>query len=84
MRDFKNAALGLLGLAAVAAASDVHDLKQDTFEPFVKEHDLVLAECEWLIYPTAVLNVVRSLTRIFKRSLRGTFLKQIKFGELVD
>jgi hypothetical protein len=31
--------------AALAAASDVHDLKTDTFEPFIKEHDLVLAEC---------------------------------------
>lgn len=46
MRNF--AALGLLGAAALAAASDVHDLKQDTFKPFVEEHDLVLAECELL------------------------------------
>ena len=37
--------LGLLGVAALAAASDVHELTQDTFGPFVKEHDLVLAEC---------------------------------------
>ncbi|KAI9803835.1 MAG: hypothetical protein M1825_001715 [Sarcosagium campestre] len=44
MRDFRNAALSLLGAAALASASDVHDLKKDTFEPFVKEHDLVLAE----------------------------------------
>ncbi|KAK4994769.1 protein disulfide-isomerase precursor, partial [Elasticomyces elasticus] len=41
MRTF--AAL-ILGAAALAAASDVHELKTDTFEPFVKEHDLVLAE----------------------------------------
>lgn len=35
----------LLGLAALAAAaSDVHELTKDTFGPFVKEHDLVLAE----------------------------------------
>lgn len=39
--------LGLVGLAALAAASDVHDLTQDTFAPFVKEHDLVLAECKF-------------------------------------
>jgi protein disulfide-isomerase A1 len=39
--------LGLLGLAALAAASDVHDLTKDTFEDFVKENDLVLAECEY-------------------------------------
>ncbi|GAB7363289.1 hypothetical protein MBLNU230_g3570t1 [Neophaeotheca triangularis] len=36
--------LGLMGLSALAAASDVHELGKDTFEPFVKEHDLVLAE----------------------------------------
>jgi protein disulfide-isomerase A1 len=33
-----------LVLAAVAAASDVHDLKKDTFDGFIKENDLVLAE----------------------------------------
>jgi len=39
-------ALGLLAAAAacVAAASDVHDLKKATFDSFVREHDLVLAE----------------------------------------
>lgn len=36
-----------LGLLAVAAASDVHELKKDTFKDFVKDHDLVLAECRW-------------------------------------
>jgi len=40
---------GLLALAALAAASDVHDLTKDTFEPFMKEHDLVLAECTFAI-----------------------------------
>jgi len=40
------ASITLLGLAAaLAAASDVHDLGKDSFEPFIKEHDLVLAEC---------------------------------------
>jgi len=36
--------LGLLGLAALATASDVHDLTKDTFGPFVQENGLVLAE----------------------------------------
>ena len=45
MRSFRNAALGLLGAVALVAASDVHELKQDTFPDFIKEHDLVLAEC---------------------------------------
>ena len=39
------ATLGLLGAAALVAASDVHDLKQDTFKGFVEENDIVLAEC---------------------------------------
>lgn len=45
MRNF--AALGLLGAAALVGASDVHELKTDTFKGFVEENDLVLAECEW-------------------------------------
>ncbi|MCJ1397691.1 protein disulfide-isomerase precursor [Xylographa trunciseda] len=44
MRNFRNVALGLIGAAAVASASDVHDLKKDTFGDFIKSHDLVLAE----------------------------------------
>ncbi|MCJ1484686.1 protein disulfide-isomerase precursor [Schaereria dolodes] len=44
MRSFRNVALGLLGAAALASASDVHDLKTDSFSDFIKEHDLVLAE----------------------------------------
>ena len=44
MRNFRNAALGFLGAAAVASASDVHDLKKDTFNDFVSGHNLVLAE----------------------------------------
>jgi protein disulfide-isomerase A1 len=38
--------LGLIGLAAIAAASDVVDLGKDTFEDFTKENNLVLAECK--------------------------------------
>ena len=37
---------GLAALAALATASDVHDLTKDTFDSFVKENDLVLAECK--------------------------------------
>ena len=44
MHTFHKIALGLIGAAAVASASDVHDLKKDTFNTFIKEHDLVLAE----------------------------------------
>lgn len=44
MRNFRNIALSALGAAAMASASDVHELKKDTFVDFVKSHDLVLAE----------------------------------------
>lgn len=44
MKGLRNSAFGLIVAATVAAASDVTVLKTDTFEPFVKEHDLVLAE----------------------------------------
>ena len=40
-------AFGLAALAALATASDVHDLTKDTFDSFVKENDLVLAECKF-------------------------------------
>ena len=51
MRSFKNIALGLIGAAAVASASDVHELKADTFPDFIKENPLVLAECTLLALP---------------------------------
>ncbi|KAH6675699.1 thioredoxin-like domain-containing protein [Halenospora varia] len=44
MRNFKALALGA-AFAAVASASDVESLTKDTFPAFVKENDLVLAEC---------------------------------------
>lgn len=40
-------------LAAVALASDVHELTKDTFKGFVEENDLVLAECEYSIAITS-------------------------------
>ena len=41
----------LAALAAVGAyASDVHDLTGDTFKSFVKDHDIVLAECMYSPY----------------------------------
>lgn len=42
---------GLAALAALATASDVHDLTKDTFDGFVKDNDLVLAECESHAHP---------------------------------
>jgi protein disulfide-isomerase A1 len=44
MRTFKSVAAASLALAGLVAASDVHDLKVDTFKDFIAEHDLVLAE----------------------------------------
>lgn len=45
MPSVRNMAWGLLAAAAVASASDVTQLKKDTFDEFVKENDIVLAEC---------------------------------------
>lgn len=33
-------------LASLGLASDVHELKEDTLQGFVEEHDLSLIECE--------------------------------------
>ncbi|KAK3310545.1 thioredoxin-like domain-containing protein [Chaetomium strumarium] len=44
MHTAQRIALGLLAAAAVATASDVVQLKKDTFDDFVKSNDLVLAE----------------------------------------
>ncbi|KAK0733470.1 protein disulfide-isomerase precursor [Lasiosphaeria miniovina] len=44
MHTARNFALGLLAAAAVATASDVEQLKKDTFDDFVKTNDIVLAE----------------------------------------
>lgn len=49
-------ALGLLAAAAVATASDVVQLKKDTFDEFVKANDLVLAECEFWYHSLAQLH----------------------------
>lgn len=49
MHKAQKFALGLLAAAAVATASDVVQLKKDTFDDFVKTNDLVLAECKFAI-----------------------------------
>ena len=50
MHKAQKFALGLLAAAAVATASDVVQLKKDTFDDFVKANDLVLAECKLRFY----------------------------------
>lgn len=60
MKTSGTAALGLLaGLAAVASASDVHELGKDTFGPFIKENNLVLAEffAPWSVQRAAIIGV---------------------------
>ena len=44
MRSVRSWAACGLAFISAALASDVHDLKQDTFKDFVGQHDLVLAE----------------------------------------
>ena len=51
MRHLINSVLAIFGAAAVTSASDVYDLKKDTFDSFIKEKDLVLAECESSTFP---------------------------------
>ena len=46
MKSIRNAALGLLGAATLAIASDVHELNKETFGSFVADNELVLAECK--------------------------------------
>ena len=41
----RNSLALLFGAAVLALASDVHELGRQTFDEFIKEHDLVLAEC---------------------------------------
>jgi len=58
-----HAKLGCLAaLAAFAAASDVVDLKKDTFDEFITGNGLVLAECmnrlPCIPYATILLTVV--------------------------
>jgi hypothetical protein len=47
MHKAQRIALSLLAAAAWASASDVIQLKKDTFDDFIKSNDLVLAECEF-------------------------------------
>ena len=70
----RTAAIAGALFAAIAAASDVHDLKKDTFEAFIQENDLVLAECTFdlqsppLVY--ALLTRLNSLCTMV-RTLQG-------------
>ena len=54
--------------AAVAAASDVKQLKTDNFKSFIEENDLVLAECKYTKMHTSCFQC-QLLT--FPRSLRA-------------
>lgn len=63
MRHFTTSALGLVAaLAAVGTASDVHDLKTGTFDSFVTDNNLVLAEFFapwWVSYPVLYVSMYR-------------------------
>lgn len=61
MPSVRNMAWGLLAAAAVATASDVTQLKKDTFDEFVKENDIVLAECT--LSPLMLIVLVPQLTK---------------------
>ncbi|KAK3114519.1 protein disulfide-isomerase precursor [Teratosphaeriaceae sp. CCFEE 6253] len=59
---------GLVGLAALAVASDVHDLTGDSFPSFVQDHGLVLAECTW-----TDAQIARESWRVSANSSRSVF-----------
>lgn len=69
MPSVRNMAYGLLAAAAVASASDVTQLKKDTFEEFVKGNDIVLAEC---MLPCQVpVALIPQLTRLVQSLPHG-------------
>lgn len=39
----------LAAVGSAVSASDVIDLKKDSFDAFINENNLVLCECEWLV-----------------------------------
>lgn len=43
---YRKVAFSLLAAAAAVSASDVTQLKTDTFDEFIASNDLVLAECK--------------------------------------
>lgn len=45
MPSVRNAVFSLLAAAALASASDVTQLKKDSFDEYIKANDIVLAEC---------------------------------------
>jgi hypothetical protein len=73
MRPFQTLAIGLAG-AAIASASDVSSLTKDTFNDFVKEHDLALLECKY--YPGASISEP-SANSFVSSSLRSMSLLNI-------
>jgi protein disulfide-isomerase A1 len=47
-------------LASLGLASDVLELKEDTLQGFVEEHDLSLIECKWPPCSTSYLGTMFS------------------------
>ena len=66
MHNAQKLAFGLLAAAAVASASDVTQLKKDTFDDFVKTNDIVLAECK------LQQSASRANTTLTRRSLQSS------------
>lgn len=66
----KTSLIALL-FAAVAAASDVTELKKDTFDGFIKENDLVLAECTLKSDPWSQLQLIHPSLRTMVWSLQS-------------
>ncbi len=60
MHSVHKAVFGLLAAAAVGSASDVTQLKKDTFDDFIKANDIVLAECKFSSTMSLVLEALNA------------------------
>lgn len=66
MPSLKTAIYGLLAAAAAASASDVTQLKKESFDEYIKNNDIVLAECMCLDTPSdSLLPLLRFLSNQF-------------------
>lgn len=71
---FKKVTFSLLAAAlavrAAEGASDVTQLTKDTFDDFVKSHDLVLAECKFCLSDRGLPRLTASMLTVDRASLR--------------
>lgn len=82
MRSFTS--LAALALASTVLASDVHDLKADTFKDFVNTNSLALIEffAPWYVEKSRKMVIWHSGLRNFFSNLHNTLLTTFKVRAL--